>query len=328
MNHSCFARIRKSGTFRKPGSSKFCSPWIVASGETGPSPQPMSLGGRTVGQARDYCQKRTPRPRGRDRSPRRFRDCEEAQPSRPRLAKPQWLQFTASTRGHAGEGAAWPGRRTWAAAPTSAVRLEAPPADELELVVLVMGARGAGAGRIDIAEVGFREVPAEGEREGARRPPETNLRLPVVDAEEGRAGRIGDKTAAHDRPIVVERGLEAPGPAKTERVGDEEHRVDPGADALSRRKSAVLVEDHAAVEVRVGDPTTDAGPHGPTLQLERHGPALLVEADSVQDQRAVGDLIGEVAVLEVHRSIEVRRRGAAIEPFPSLAPGHARVKRR
>src|SRR5216683_2956525 len=116
MNHSCFARIRKSGTFREPRSSKFCSPWIVASGET------------------------------------------------------------------------WPGRRTWAAAPTSAVRLEAPPADELELVVFVMAARGAGAGRIDIAEVGFREVPAEGEREGARRPPETNLRLPVVDAEEGRAG--------------------------------------------------------------------------------------------------------------------------------------------
>src|SRR6267378_2998444 len=243
-------------------------------------------------------------------------------------AHPNIARLTRSTRGHAGEAPAWVGATAWPAAPTSAVKLEAPPADELELVVFVMAARGTGAGRIDIAEVGFREVPAEGEREGAGRPPETDLGLPVVDAEEVRSGRIGDKTAGHDRPIVVERCLKASRPAKAERVGEEEDRVDPGADALSRRKSAVLVEDHAAVEVRVGDPTLAARPHGPTLQLERHGPALLVEADSVQDQRAVGDLIGEVAVLEVHLSIEVRRRGATIEPFPSLAPGHARVKRR
>src|SRR6266850_3918381 len=87
-----------------------------------------------------------------------------------------------------GRGAGLVGATAWPPPRPSAVTLEAPPADELELVVLVVAARGAGAGRVDIAEVGFREVPAEGEREGARRPPETDFGLPVVDAEEVRAG--------------------------------------------------------------------------------------------------------------------------------------------
>src|SRR5437773_11393772 len=84
-------------------------------------------------------------------------------------AHPNIARFTRSTRGHAGEAPAWSGRRLGPPPRPSAVTLEAPPADELELVVLVVAARRAGAGRVDIAEGGFREVPAEGEREGDRK---------------------------------------------------------------------------------------------------------------------------------------------------------------
>src|SRR2546430_13286984 len=70
--------------------------------------------------------------------------------------------------------------------------LEAPPADELDLVVLVVSAlRSAVA--IDALEVGVREVVAERERKGAGRPPEADLRLEVVHAEEAQrwpGGRV------------------------------------------------------------------------------------------------------------------------------------------
>src|SRR2546425_1604623 len=67
-----------------------------------------------------------------------------------------------------------------------AVRLEAPPTDELKLVVLVLSTRGARAGGVHVAEVGLREVPAAGEGEGPRRPPHADFGLPVVDAKEVR----------------------------------------------------------------------------------------------------------------------------------------------
>src|SRR5260370_35470439 len=109
--------------------------------------------------------------------------------------------------------------------------LEAPPRDELDLVVLVVPAlrpvRDAAA-----LEVGVREVVAEREREGPRRPPDARLGLEVVDAEEGptRARGIGDERT-RDRPATaLERPLGAPRPAEAQRAHQLELRVDPPPD--------------------------------------------------------------------------------------------------
>jgi hypothetical protein len=103
IGDSCFARIRKFETFRKPRSSNNrCACACLdrgASGEAGPSPPPKSLERRTVDRTRDHCQKRTPRPQGRDPSPLRLRECEETQPNRLRLMDPQRLQFTRPSVG-------------------------------------------------------------------------------------------------------------------------------------------------------------------------------------------------------------------------------------
>src|SRR2546425_11541783 len=78
-------------------------------------------------------------------------------------AHPNIARLTRSTRGHAGEAPAWSGRRLGPPPRPSAVTLEAPPADELELVVLVVAARRGGAGRGCLSGGGFRGGPAGGE---------------------------------------------------------------------------------------------------------------------------------------------------------------------
>src|SRR5712664_1150664 len=97
--------------------------------------------------------------------------------------------------------------------------LEAPPRDELDLVVLVVPALRP-ARDADALEVGVREVVAEREREGPRRPPDARLGLEVVDAEEGptRARGIGDERPGDRRPIALERPLGARRPAQAPSV--------------------------------------------------------------------------------------------------------------
>src|SRR5207253_2902356 len=113
---------------------------------------------------------------------------------------------------------------------------EAPPADELDLVVLVVSALRPAAG-IDALEVGAREVVAQCEREGAGRPPETGFGLEVVHTEEvlsrGAQG-VGEKAAGDRRPVAIERKLLAAGPAQTQSVRQVELRVDPAPEALRR----------------------------------------------------------------------------------------------
>src|SRR3989442_13448542 len=87
-------------------------------------------------------------------------------------AHPNIARFTRSTRGHAGEAPAWSGRRLGPPPRPSAVTLEAPPADGLELVVLVVAGRRARAGRVDISGGGFCGVPARGRRERVPGPTE------------------------------------------------------------------------------------------------------------------------------------------------------------
>src|SRR5438093_12251951 len=79
-----------------------------------------------------------------------------------------------------------------------------PPADELDLVVVVAPALRA-AGEVDALEEGAREVVAEREGERAWCPPEAHLGLEVVHPEEGLTGSrgIGDQGAGDGRPIGV-----------------------------------------------------------------------------------------------------------------------------
>ena len=62
-------------------------------------------------------------------------------------------------------------------------RSEAKPADELDLVALVLAALGATRGEHS-SPVGRRVVIGQGKGEGAGRPPDADLRLSVVDPEE------------------------------------------------------------------------------------------------------------------------------------------------
>src|SRR2546426_209837 len=80
--------------------------------------------------------------------------------------------------------------------------LEAPPADELDLVVLVVSALRSAA-QVDALEVGAREVVAERKREGAGRPPEADLGLEVIHAEEFLCGarRVVEQRAGDRRPF-------------------------------------------------------------------------------------------------------------------------------
>src|SRR5438105_8988934 len=132
---------------------------------------------------------------------------------------------------------------------------KAPPADELDLVVLVVSALRSAA-EVDALEIGVREVVAQCEGEGTGRPPEAPLGLEVVHAEELPPRRARVRGVVEQGPgdrgsVAVERKLLAAGPAQAQRVRQIKLRIDPAPEALRRYQASPAVEDHAPIELRV-----------------------------------------------------------------------------